>query len=105
MLQQLLDDPDLEQYLHLNKAGRLPLKISGPDLPEKLKLHKGGYDVKIVEEPKSAKEAVLVLTKIERDGSQVRLRYRFDVEGIRGSALVFEKGGTWRLRSNRVIEK
>ena len=44
VLQQLLDDPDLEQYLHLDKAGRLPLKISGADLPEKLAAHKGGYD-------------------------------------------------------------
>ncbi len=105
VMQQVLDDPDLERYFHLTKHGRLPLKIHAPDLPEKLKLTKGGHDVKFVDKPNSKKEAVLVFTRIERDGDSARLRYEYDVEGIRGSAVVYLKGGKWRLGANRVIEK
>ncbi|HMR08409.1 MAG TPA: hypothetical protein PKA88_21665 [Polyangiaceae bacterium] len=105
VMQQVLDDPDLDRYFHLTKQGRLPLKIHAPDLPEKLKLTKGGHDVKFVDKPSSKKEAVLVFTRIERDGDSARLRYEYDVEGIRGSAVVYLKGGKWRLGANRVIEK
>jgi hypothetical protein len=58
-----------------------------------------------VDKPKSKKDVVLVFTRIERDGDSVRLRYEYDVEGIRGSAVVYLKGGKWRLGANRVIEK
>lgn len=102
---QVLGDPDLDRYLHLDKPGRLPVKISGPGLPAKLDVIKGSYEVKVVDGPKSDKDPVLVFTKIERDGDSVRLRYRYDVEGIRGSAVVLEKDGAWRLGANRVIEQ
>ena len=105
VMQQVLDDPDLERYFHLDKPGRVPLKVHGPDLPAKLKLTKGGYDVKLVEKPNKPKSAVLVFTKIERDGDSARLRYEYDIEGIRGSAVVYLKAGRWRLGANRVFEK
>lgn len=104
-LQQVLDDPGLDRYLHLDVRGRLPLKLSGPGLPAKLELIKGSHAVKIVDGPASAKDPVLVFTKIERDGESVRMRYRYDVEGIEGSAVVFRKSGVWTLGSNRLIEK
>ena len=105
VMQQVLNDPDLDRYFHLDKPGRTPLKIHGAELPPKLKLTKGGQAVKIVDEPGSKKSAVLVFTRIARDGDSVRLRYEYDVEGIRGSAVVYLKGGKWRLGANRVIEK
>ena len=104
-IEQVLSDPDLDQYLHLNKPGRLPVKVSGPGVPSKLRVVKGSYEVKVVDAPASEKDPVLVFTKIERDGDSVRLRYRYDVEGIRGSAVVFKKDGGWRLGANRVIEQ
>jgi hypothetical protein len=105
VLEQLLEDPGLDRYLHLDQRGRLPLKISGPGVPAKLKIIKGSHEVKVVDGPSSAKDPVLVFTKIERDGESVRLRYQYDVEGIKGSAVVFRKEGVWRLGANRVIEK
>jgi hypothetical protein len=105
VIRQVLEDPGLDQYLHLDQPGRLPLKLSGPGLPAKLPIIKGSYEVKVVEAPASAKDPVLVFTKIERDGESVRLRYRYEVEGINGSAVVFRKDGAWRLGANRVIEK
>lgn len=105
VIEQVLQDPGLDRHLHLDVRGRLPLKISGPGLPAKLEVTKGSYHVKVVDGPKDAKDPVVVFTRIERDGDAVRLRYRFDVEGISGSAVVFRKDGAWTLGSNRVIER
>jgi len=105
VLQSVLSDPELVDNLHVNKPGRAPLKVAGPNLPAKMKVVVGSHDIKVVDEPTSKKDAVLVFTKIERTGDQVRLRYRFDVEGITGSATVFRKNGRWTLAANRVIEK
>jgi hypothetical protein len=105
VLQQLMDDPEMSEYLKLKKPGRLPLKVSGEGLPAKLSVIIGSHDLKVVGEPKSKKDPVLVFTKIERDGESVRLRYRFDAEAITGSAVVHRKGGTWRLGANRVLGK
>lgn len=105
MLQQLMDDPDMSEYLKLKKPGRLPLKVSGEGLPDKLSVIVGSHNLKVVGEPKSKKDPVLVFTKIEREGESVRVRYRFDAEAITGSAVVHRKGGTWRLGANRVLGK
>ena len=105
VLQSVLGDPELLDHLHLSKSGRSPLKVSGPNLPPKLKVVAGSYDVKVVDEPTAKNAAVLVFTSIERAGEQVRLHYRFDVEGLKGSATVSFKQGHWELTSNRVIEK
>ncbi|MBK7582986.1 MAG: hypothetical protein IPI67_22670 [Myxococcales bacterium] len=105
VLQQLMNDPELADYLQLKKSGRLPLKVFGEGLPPKLSVTIGSYDLKVVGEPKSKKDPVLVFTKIERDGTSVRLRYRFDAEGVTGSAVVHQSGGVWRLGANRVMGK
>jgi hypothetical protein len=105
VLQGVLSDPELLDHLHLDKPGRAPLQISGPNLPDKLKVVAGSYDVKVVAEPTGKKKAVLVFTMIERSGEQARVHYRFDVEGIRGSATLSLKNGHWMLAANRVIEK
>lgn len=105
VIRQVLEDPGLDRYLHLDQPGRLPIKLAGPGLPAKLSIIKGGYEVKVVEGPANAKDPVLVFTKIEKDGDSVRLRYRYDVEGLSGSAVVFRKDGAWRLGANRLIEK
>jgi hypothetical protein len=105
VIRQVLEDPGLDGYLHLDQPGRLPIKLSGPGLPAKLPIIKGGYEVKVVDGPANPKDPVLVFTKIEKDGESVRLRYRYDIEGLSGSAVVFRKDGAWRLGANRVIEK
>ena len=105
VLQGVLSDRELIDNLHLDKPGRAPLKIAGPNLPAKLQVVAGSHDVKVVDEPSSSKEAVLVFTKIERTGNQVRVHYRFDLEGLSGRASFSLKGGRWELASNRVVTK
>jgi len=105
VLQSVLSDPQLLEGLHLNKPGRAPLKVFGPNLPTKLKVIVGSHEVKVVAEPKSKNDAVFVFTKIERSGDQVRLHYRFEIEGLEGRATVVNKSGKWELSANRVVEK
>lgn len=104
-LQLLLGDAQLLDQLHLKQPGRSPLKVSGEKLPAKLAVIAGSHEVKVVPAPSSKKEAVLVFTKIEREGQQLKLHYRFDVEGLEGRATLSLKNGRWELSANRVIEK
>ncbi len=105
VLQAVLRDPELVDHLHLEKPGRAPLLISGPNLPDKLDVVVGSYDVEVIADPKSTKKPVLVFTLIERSGEQTRVHYRYDAEGIKGSATLFLQKGHWGLSANRVIEK
>jgi hypothetical protein len=103
ILQNVLNDPKLIDDLRLEKPGRKPLKVAGPNLPAKLQVVVGSHEVKVVDEPRSIKEAVLVFTKLERTGNQARVHYRFDVEGLKGRASLSLKDGRWELASNRVV--
>lgn len=105
VLQLVLGDPELLDNLQLKKPGRSPLKISGPGLPDKLNVVVGSHDVKVVGEPKSSKEPVLVFTRIERSGDQAKVHYRFAVEGLEGRASCVLKKGNWELAANRVVTK
>ena len=105
VLQAVLDDPELSRYLKVDSPGRDPVKLHGPDLPEDLKLLKGGSPVSIVDEPESPKQAVLVITTLSIEGNFAKVAYRFDAEGIRGSTRVSKKTGRWELKSSRIVEK
>lgn len=105
VLQVLLSDPGLLDKLHLKQPGRSPLKLSGDQLPAKLGVIAGSHEVKVVPAPKTKKEAVLVFTKVERTGTQAKLFYHYDIEGLEGRATFALKDGRWDLSANRLIEK
>lgn len=104
-MQALLSDQELLDKLHLKQPGRSPLKVSGEKLPAKLEVIAASHNVKVVPEPKSKKEAVLVFTKVERTGTQAKLYYRYDIEGLEGRATLNLKDGRWELSANRVFER
>jgi len=104
-LQSLFGDPQLIDYLHLKLPGRSPLKVHGEKLPAKLEVIVGSHHVKVVPQPGSKKDAVMVFTKIEREGGQIKLHYRYDIEGIDGRATLSFKEGHWELTANRLVEK
>ena len=104
ILQLVVDDPELDNYLHLGQAGRFPLQISGEKLPSGLKLIKATEPVKVVDAPKSKKDAVLVITEIEVQGDKASVRYRYDIEGIRGNVSLLKKTHGWELKNSRLVE-
>ena len=104
ILQLVVDDPELDRYLHLGEPGRFPLQLSGERLPSGLKLIKATEPVKIVDGPKSKKDAVLVITEIDVQGERATVRYRYDIESIRGNVSLAKTAHGWELKNSRLVE-
>jgi len=104
ILQLVIDDPELDAYLKLGEPGRFPLKVSGSALPDGLKLVKATEPVKLVDAPASDKDPVLVINAIEIDGGTATVRYRYPIEGIRGTARLTKGPHGWELKSSRIVE-
>lgn len=104
ILQLVINDEALDPYLHLEEPGRFPLQISGSDIPSGIELVKNTQPVKIVPEPDSKEAPVLVFTSIDASSNVARIKYRYDVEGVRGSATVKKLEGRWQLSNSRVTE-
>ena len=103
IMQLVIDDAELDPYLKLGEAGRFPLKVSGEKLAG-LKLVKATKPVEIVDGPKSNKDAVLVITEIDLQGTKATVRYQYPIEGIRGTASLTKGPQGWELKNSRVIE-
>ena len=104
ILQLVVDDPELDTHLHLGQAGRFPLQLAGEHLPGGLKLVKATEPVKIVDSPKSKKDAVLVVTEIDVQGDKATVRYRYDIEGIRATVTLARGSHGWELKNSRLVE-
>jgi hypothetical protein len=105
MLQAVLDDDALTSYLHMEQPNRFPLRISGRDVPQNLQLTKGTKPVVIVDDPRrEPKKPVLVFTEIEIKGAEATVRYRYDIEGVRGSATLHKPYGRWAVKQSHVAE-
>lgn len=104
ILQLVVDDPELDRYLHLGEPGRFPLQLSGQGLPSGLKLIKATEPVKIVDGPKSKKDAVLVVTELDVQGDRASVRYRYDIESIRGNVTLAKLAHGWELKNSRLVE-
>jgi hypothetical protein len=104
ILQLVVDDPELDKHLHMEEPGRFPLQVSGDKLPSSLKLVKATKPVSVVAAPKSKKDAVLVFTEIEVQGDKATVRYRYDIEGVRGTVTLAKSPHGWELKNSRVVE-
>jgi len=104
ILQLVVNDPELDNYLHLGEPGRFPLQMAGERLPAGLKLIKSTEPVKIVAGPKSKKDAVLVVTEIDVQGDRATVRYRYDIESIRGNVTLAKSAHGWELKNSRLVE-
>ncbi len=104
IMQLVVNDPELDTYLHLGEPGRFPLQISGDKLPSGMELIKATKPVKIVDAPKSKKDPVLVVTEIDVQGDKATVRYRYDIEGIRGTVTLAKSPHGWELKNSRVVE-
>jgi hypothetical protein len=104
VLQLVIEDAELDKYLHLTEPGRFPLKMSGKDLPSGIALMKSGQPVKIFAGEPTKKDAVLVVTNIEVASPDATVGYRYDAEGIVGTAHLKKASYGWELKSSRIVE-
>lgn len=104
-LQVVIQDDALQTAMNLTEPGRFPIKISGEGLPANLKLTAGEKAVEVVPTPADPKkEAVLIFSKVEISGSRVSFKYRYDIEGVRGTSTVAKKDDVWELKASRISE-
>jgi hypothetical protein len=104
VLQLTVDDTELDQYLKLGEPGRFPLKIAGSAVPPNIELIKATKPVVVSQPPSSKKDAVLVITDIDIKGSDATVGYRYDIEGIRGTAYLKKTPHGWELTRSRIVE-
>jgi hypothetical protein len=104
ILQLVVDDPELDKVLHMEEPGRFPLQVAGDKLPSSIKVVKATKPVSVVGAPKSKKDAVLVFTEIDVQGDKATVRYRYDVEGIRGNVTLARSSHGWELKNSRLVE-
>lgn len=104
ILQLVIADETLDPLLKLEEPGRFPLQISGDDVPSGIELMKNTEPVKVVPPPQSKDEPVMVFTNIDASSKEARVKYRYDIEGVRGSATVKKLEGRWQLINSRVTE-
>lgn len=105
-LQVVIQDESLLNELKLGEPGRFPLKISGGSLPSGLQLQAHSEAVQVVSAPADPKkEPVLVFTNIDINARHGTFKYRYDIEGVRGTSHVMKNSmGVWELKSSRVSE-
>jgi len=104
ILQLVIDDTELEPFLKLGEPSRFPLKMSGSSIPQGIELTKSTKPVVFVPAPKDKTDPVLVVTSIEVEGKAATVSYRYDVEGIRGTAYLKKGEQGWELSRSRVVE-
>lgn len=103
VVQAALDDEELDPYLKLGEPGRFPVKVAGEGLDD-LGLTRSNEPVVVVEGPESEKGPVLVITDVSIEGDKGTVSYRYEVEGLKGSAVVGKRDGEWQLLRSRVVQ-
>lgn len=104
-LQIVVSDEALQRALNLTEPGRFPVKISGANIPSDLKLEVGGKPVEVIAQPEDPKTvAVLIISDFDLNSSSGSFRYRYDIEGVRGTSYVVKTGERWELQSSRLSE-
>jgi hypothetical protein len=104
VLQLVIEDAELDKYLKLTEPGRFPLKMAGKDVPSGIALMKSGQPVKIFQGEPTKKDAVLVITNVEIAPPDASVGYRYDAEGIIGTAHLKKASYGWELKSSRIVE-
>ena len=105
LLQAVIDDDALTPYLHLEQRNRFPLHVSGRGVTKELQLTKMTKPVVVDDEAgRDPKKPVLVFTEIEVKGAEATVRYRYDIEGVGGTATLNKPYGHWAVKQSHVAE-
>ncbi len=71
-------------------------------MPQNIELVKATKPVVVSSPPSSKKDAVLVITDIAIKGNDATVSYRYDIEGIRGTAYLKKTSHGWELTQSRI---
>ena len=105
VLQLVIDDEALNPYLHLEQPDRFPLRVATRNLPKGIELVKASKPVVLVDDPEADKKPTLVFMEVDVKKDTASVRYRYDVEGVRGACTLERRDGRWNLKKSRVAER
>lgn len=106
ILQQVIDHPDLQQYLHPELPERKPLAVARTAaVSEGVKLSKFDSAVEIREEAELEGRPFLRFDGVEIDGAEAQVRLSYPVEGLRVDARLQREGGAWSVSSFSLVER
>jgi hypothetical protein len=105
VLQLVIDDEALTPYLHLEQPDRFPLRVATRNLPKGIELVKATKPVVLVDDPEADKKPTLAFMEVDVKKDTASVRYRYDVEGVRGACTLERRDGRWNLKKSRVAER
>lgn len=107
LFKMILDHPDLQQYLHPNSAGRVPLKIkSNDELGTDLSIHKFGKRVEFVDFVGSSKNIpVFEIISFKINNNRVMFEALYDIEGVTIKGILTKNANRWSFKEVEVFER
>ena len=98
--------PSLRPYFHSDQPGRLPVRVAIYDVMRlPLDIEMFGKKVTFAHPEALEGEPFLVFTTFEKGEGKALVRFRYDVEGVRGEARFVKKEGRWVVARDSVVEE
>jgi hypothetical protein len=106
VLKMILDHPDLQQYLHPEVEGRVPVRIKSNDaLGTDVSVEKFGKPVAFVTTAAATEDApVLDVKAFDVAGDTVTFRIDYAAEGMTAKGELEKTGGQWSFKSFEAVE-
>ena len=107
LFKMILDHPDLQQYLHPNSAGRVPLKIkSNDELGTDLSIHKFGKQVAFIDFVDSSKNIpIFEIILFKTNNNRVMFETLYDIEGVTIKGILTMNANRWSFKEVEVFER
>lgn len=103
LLQMIADHPDLQQYLHPELAGNVPVKLkSNEQLGTDLSLKKFGLPVQVVASADVG--AVLEVTVFLIEGGRLQFELAYEVQGVTIRGTLVKREEQWAFEDMEVLE-
>ena len=105
IVEQVINHPDVEQFLHPDMPGRVPLVLSCHLVDPHLSLRKFGKSVRVVADAQRKKGvACLRFTQFTLKHNVATVEVQYSVEGMKGRFRFQRDGVLWRLLKAGVWE-
>lgn len=108
ILQQCIDLPALQTYLHPETAGRVPLVIINNGTIPVLQLSKFGKPVVFKSDDEieaSGNKAALDFVRFDITAESATVIYRYKVEGIMLTVLFKKNKADWTISDSKIVER
>ena len=104
ILQLALNDHELEQYLHPEASGRVPVRVAGAGVSTHIKLKKFGVPVRVVSSS-DHNGPLLLVTQLVISADAASLQVEYPIEGVFGNFIFANHAGRWAITEAHVYER